>query len=144
MAIRRLLAFVALAAALAHPVAAQTQLEMNERARREFEDADGRLNRLYKQILGEYRQDAAFARQLRVAQRAWVAFRDAHVKAIFPKPNPSAKYGTVYPLCRFQILTELTNARSEQLEGWAKGVDETDTCSGSRKPATTGNGGPGC
>jgi uncharacterized protein YecT (DUF1311 family) len=137
MTIRRMLASVALAVGLAgHPLSAQTQLELNEAARRSFDAADARLMNVYKQILGDYRTDAVFVRHLRAAQRAWLAFRDAHVKALFPNQNPGRAYGSVYPVCRFRVLTELTDARSEQLEAWTKGVDETDTCAGSRKPAT--------
>jgi uncharacterized protein YecT (DUF1311 family) len=127
---------LALAIGLAgNPLHAQTQRELNESGRHEFEAADAHLNKVYRQILDEYQRDRAFVRKLQAAQRAWVSFRDAHVEALFPAPNPRRAYGSVYPLCRWQALTALTSARSDELETWIDGVDETETCAGSRRPA---------
>jgi uncharacterized protein YecT (DUF1311 family) len=110
--------------------AGQTQLEMNQAARAEYDKADAELNQVYTRILRENRGETAFVAKMRAAQRAWVAFRDAHLEALYPKPG---SYGTIYPLCRFQTLTELTKERIKQLREWVDGVDETDSCSGSRK-----------
>jgi uncharacterized protein YecT (DUF1311 family) len=130
---------LALAIGLAgNPLHAQTQRELNESGRHEFEAADAHLNKVYRQILDEYQRDRAFVRRLQAAQRAWVSFRDAHVQALFPAADPRRAYGSVYPLCRWQALTALTSARSDELETWIDGVDETEACAGSRRSARNG------
>jgi uncharacterized protein YecT (DUF1311 family) len=34
--------------------------------------------------------------KLKQAQRAWIAFRDAHLEARFPKADKQAEYGSAY------------------------------------------------
>lgn len=113
------------------PAVAQTQAELTQRACGEFKQADSELNRVYQQILAAHGGDAAFITALREAQRAWIAFRDAHVKSIYPDPDPVA-YGSVNPMCRCGILEQLTIQRSKQLrELWINGTVEGDVCAGS-------------
>jgi uncharacterized protein YecT (DUF1311 family) len=118
-----------------HPcrLSAQTQLEINDAAQKEYAAADAALGRVYTQILTEYRDDAVFVRKLREAERAWLRFRDAQVESLYPQADKRRAYGTVYPLCRLQALTALTIERTKQLNAWLDGVEETDPCAGSRR-----------
>jgi uncharacterized protein YecT (DUF1311 family) len=134
-----LIVFVLVCAAL--PLFGQGQEQMNQAARDEYQKADAELNQLYGQILKDYAKEGAFVQKLRAAQRAWLAFRDAHVDALFPAADKKREYGSVYPLCRYQALTQLTKERTAQLNTWIKGVDETDSCSGSRRSKTAQNRG---
>ena len=130
----RLLNVVAAALLVSCAGFAQTQREMNETARTEYRTADQELNRIYLRITSDYRTGTVFLRKLRASQRAWIAFRDAQVEALFPAADKQREYGSVYPLCRYQALTALTNERSKQLQTWLDGADETDACGGSRRP----------
>jgi uncharacterized protein YecT (DUF1311 family) len=65
---------------------AQTQSQMNVDACSSLKKADAELNRVYQQILGANTKDVNFVKALRESKRAWIAFRDAHVKSIFPDP----------------------------------------------------------
>lgn len=124
---------------------AQTQLEMIEAARKDYQAADADLNQVYAQIRNEYRNDGLFLRKLAAAQRAWIAFRDAHVEALYPGVEPRRAYGSMYPLCRWQALSGLTRERRKQLSMWICGLDETDACGGSRKARTPAAAAlPGC
>src|SRR5271154_5493364 len=76
---------------------AQTQTELDEQACGQFHKADVALNETYSKILKEYAKDPQFVAKLKPAQRAWVAFRDAELEALYPKDNKPAEYGTVYP-----------------------------------------------
>lgn len=134
------IALFALLAVTPAPLFAQTQAQMNQEARSEYQKADAELNQVYARIQKEYAKEAEFLRKLRAAQRAWVTFRDAHVEALFPAANKQREYGTVYPLCRLQVLTELTKERTAQLNTWIKGVGEGDTCGGSRRAAAQPRG----
>jgi uncharacterized protein YecT (DUF1311 family) len=113
------------------PAFAQTQAEMDRQACGEYEKTDADLNRVYRQVLGEYKADAVFVERFRGAQRAWLAYRDAQLGALYPARDPQRAYGSVHRMCRCQALTELTLERTEVLRRWIKGVEEGDVCSGS-------------
>ena len=110
----------------------QTQGEMNEAACKEYKDAEQVMTRIYKQILMEYRTDKVFVNKLKIAQGAWTNYKNAHVEAIYPNTDRS-EYGTVYEMCRCDVLAAMTKNRTKELEQWSDGVDEGDVCAGSRK-----------
>jgi len=113
-------------------VKAQTQADLNDAACREYQQADTELNRVYRQIHTEYRTNKVFLRKLQLAQRAWLAYRDAQLTALFPDEQPGA-YGSVHPMCRCGELNELTSKRTEELKRWLTGTSEGDVCAGSPK-----------
>lgn len=112
----------------------QTQADMNETAHVEYTGADAELNRVYRQVLEARKADLEFVLKFKAAQRAWIVFREAEVQALFPAADKRGAYGTVYPLCRWQALTELTRERTKQLKAWTEPPAEGDTCAGSRTP----------
>jgi len=111
----------------------QTQRASNEDACVRLGQADALLNTTYNQILRGYGRDAAFVRKLKIAQRAWVAYRSAQIEALYPASDKRTAYGTIYPMCRCLALAKLTTSRVEELRKWIEGVEEGDTCSGSIK-----------
>lgn len=110
-------------------VYAQTQAEMDGKAKSDFEKVDLKLNRVYRQIMREYSSDTVFIKNAREAQTLWIKFRDAQVDMKYP-PNES---GTVLPMCRYYYMQELTAERIKELMPWVNGVEEGDVCSGSVK-----------
>jgi uncharacterized protein YecT (DUF1311 family) len=112
---------------------AQSQAEMNQDACRQYKNADTDLNKVYNQILSEYKADTAFVPKLKAAQRAWLAFRDAQMEALYPEPDKQMAYGSVFPMCHCTALTRLTKQRTQELRQWLKGESEGDVCSGSIK-----------
>jgi uncharacterized protein YecT (DUF1311 family) len=95
---------------------------------------DGQLNKIYNQILKEYKNDTIFLNKLKTAQKAWIKFRDAQLEARFPSNTQSDKneiYGSVYPMCACIELSKLTEDRIKQLQVWLNGVVEGDVCAGS-------------
>jgi uncharacterized protein YecT (DUF1311 family) len=109
---------------------AQTQAEMTAQACDAYTEVDEQLNSVYKQILREYQSDRNFTEKLKKAQRAWIAYRDAHLDAIYPA-GPS-EYGSAHRMCRCMVLTEMTARRVEELRQWIDGLEEGDLCIGSR------------
>lgn len=109
----------------------QTQAEMNQEACQKYQDADSELNKVYKQILDEYKSEPVFIEKLKEAQRAWLVFRNAHLDSLYPEQNKIAVYGTVYPMCRCIMLSEFTNQRTNELRKWIRGIEEGESCSGS-------------
>lgn len=125
---RYMLAVLVLVAA---PVMAQTQLEMNRGACAEYRAADKKLNVIYQQVLSRHEGDAAATAKIKKSQRAWLAFRDAQLEAIYPAADKQYEYGSAYPMCSCSENAALINQRIEQLSGWLSG-EEGDVCRGSR------------
>lgn len=96
-----------------------------------LETADAELNRVYQEIRRTYSGDSAFLETLKGAQRAWIRFRDAHLTARFPAPNPQSAYGTAYHACSCAELADLTEERVAHLKKWLTGADATGSCAGS-------------
>lgn len=106
---------------------ALTQFEMNQCAAQEYQRADAELNRIYQQLLSINKEDRQFIANLRVAQKAWVNFRDAQMEAVYPAPDTLAKYGSVFPMCYRLAQKELTIERTKQLKRMLK-REEGDVC----------------
>jgi len=88
---------------------AQTQVAINECMQANYANADQKLNALYQRLMD--RLQAPDAKQLRDAQRSWVAFRDKHC-AFVAKPNTG---GSIYPSIFASCLEKATSARAAQL-----------------------------
>lgn len=127
---RSVLSFMVMALIGTIGASPQTQPEMNVAACEKFQKADDELNQTYNQILATYKDDEEFIENLKKAQRAWIVFKNYHVASIFPKIKQGA-YGSVKPMCRCDILTELTTERTKVLRRWLTGVEEGDVCAGS-------------
>lgn len=118
---------------------AQTQGDLDEQACSQFHRADVAMNETYSNVLKEYAKDEQFISKLKTAQKSWLAFRDAHMEALYPRTNRQAEYGTVYPMCHCIQLQGLTEERTKQLKVWLVGIMEGDVCTGSVKVAGSGD-----
>ncbi|EFL52874.1 protein of unknown function DUF1311 [Solidesulfovibrio fructosivorans JJ]] len=110
---------------------AQTQMEMNVAACDAAKKADAELNAAYAAVLEKNKDDPVFIRKLKVAERAWLAFRDAELAARYPAEDKAAAYGSMYNFCYCNALAELTRKRAAALAPWRDGVPEGDGCTGS-------------
>lgn len=122
----------ALAVLSAVPTFAQTQSDMQDESCAKFKKADAELNKTYKKILTEYKEDKVFIEKLKKAQKAWLVYRDAHVESVYPEEDKSY-YGSVYGTCNCEVKQELTEQRTKMIKQWVKGVKEGDVCAGSIK-----------
>ena len=110
----------------------QTQSEMNQDANNKFIKADKELNAVYNKILKEYSSDKEFIKNLKMAQKFWIQFRDAEIKMKYPD-REVGYYGSIQPMCWSFYKTELTEERTKKLKIWLIGIEEGDNCSGSVK-----------
>jgi uncharacterized protein YecT (DUF1311 family) len=127
-----LLAFIVAILIVTAGAKVQTQPELNMDACGKLQKADAELNRTYNEILRVYKDDTEFIGKLKAAQRAWIAFKDAHLASIYPKSG-KGEYGSVKPMCTCEILAEFTGERTKALNQWLTGVEEGETCAGSIK-----------
>jgi len=93
------------------------QIELNVCAYEEFVAADQALNKTYQALLSKEGADALYVAKLRLAQKAWIEFRDAELEATFAcaKDDPKLCWGSVYPLAFNTVKTRLTNERNLRL-----------------------------
>jgi uncharacterized protein YecT (DUF1311 family) len=108
---------------------AQTQSDMNEESSVSYKKVDAKLNNVYQQILKQYGKNPLFIKNLKVAQRTWVQFRDAQLSMKFPERG-NGYYGSVLPMCQAIYLKELTERRVAELDVWLVKGEEGDVCNG--------------
>jgi uncharacterized protein YecT (DUF1311 family) len=106
---------------------AMAQSEMNRCADQDARAADAELNHVYEDLLSKTKGDANATRKLRDAQRAWVAFRDAQLEALYPAQDKQREYGTIYPMCYAIVATAMTKERTAQLRRMLQDRDPCDT-----------------
>jgi len=88
---------------------AQTQVEMNDCAAKEYRAADQKLNKLYADLSSKLEPERLA--KLKEAQRAWIKFRDAdcEFRAYLNKG------GTIYPMVYDGCMADNANNRVRQL-----------------------------
>lgn len=104
---------------------AMAQSEMNRCADLDARQADGDMNRVYRELLSKLKSDDNAIKKLRAAQRAWLAFRDAHLQELYPARDKQAEYGSMFPMCYAQVATAMTKERTVQLR---RILDDKDPC----------------
>jgi uncharacterized protein YecT (DUF1311 family) len=104
---------------------AMAQSEMNRCADLDARQADADLNRVYRELLSKLKSDDNATKKLRAAQRAWLAFKDAHLQELYPVKDKQAEYGSMYPMCYAQVATAMTKQRTVQLR---RMLDDKDPC----------------
>jgi uncharacterized protein YecT (DUF1311 family) len=102
-------------------------MEINEDAHRQSDKADKELNRVYGQILIEYKTDTVFIKNLKIAQQQWIKFRDAEIDMMYPE-REYGYYGSMYPMCRSLYEKELTDERTKKLKRWLKDDRQDNGC----------------
>ena len=80
------------------------------------------MNRVYHSLMK--RPDPDFKKALRASQRAWLSYRDAELKLLFPWPL--SQYGSMHPMCTSLAAEELTRLRAEELGKLLD--DKNETC----------------
>lgn len=102
-----------------------------------FKHADAELNRTYKEVQKVYAKKKLFLKKLKKAQLAWIKLRDADFEMQFPHAEDHGYYGSVFKICADNHKTEVTLQRVLFLKEWLKGVEEGDSCAGSKRRAIT-------
>jgi len=94
------------------------QLELNACARDDFAKADKDLNKTYQALIKKETADTLFISKLRLAQKAWLAFRDADLEAYFACSESDIRicFGSMYPMLYFSRKAALTRERTKHLQ----------------------------
>jgi uncharacterized protein YecT (DUF1311 family) len=106
---------------------ALAQSEMNHCADEDARSANVELNHVYQDLLSKTKGDANAEKKLREAQRAWIAFRDAQLGALYPAEDKQREYGSIYPMCYAKVATAMTKERIVQLRRMLQDMDPCET-----------------
>lgn len=105
------------------------QLEMNACASDDLAEADRELNKTYRALLQKEGQNIIFVRKLRVAQKAWLAFRDADLEAMYAcEGDPRVCWGSIGPLCYASYKAKVTRERTKRLRELVDEGPPADAC----------------
>lgn len=97
---------------LCAPVLAQTQMELNQQAKAEFDKADAELNQVWGELKKQVSPDTR--EKLIDAQLLWIKYRDAEAEA----RASLYKGGSIAPMVFHNSRTEVTKARINILLQW--------------------------
>ncbi|WP_417613972.1 lysozyme inhibitor LprI family protein [Oceanisphaera sp.] len=89
--------------------AGDTQAELNQSAHLRYQSADAALNTAYARLMSVLSPERQ--QQLKLAQRAWLKYRDADAEF----KAGAYRGGSIQPLIYSQALIELTEYRTRQL-----------------------------
>jgi uncharacterized protein YecT (DUF1311 family) len=94
------------------------QLELTACAHDDFIKADNELNKTYQALIKKEKDDSLFVSKLRLAQKAWLTFRDADLEAQFAcaEENPKICWGSMYAMSLLSRKAELTRERTRHLQ----------------------------
>lgn len=94
------------------------QMEMNQCAADDYAAADKKLNATWKKLMEKFKNDKTAIAKLKAAQKAWIAFRDAEVDAMFAcdEGDVSVCWGSMYPMLFNGELQSMTETRTERLQ----------------------------
>ncbi|HEY5258498.1 MAG TPA: lysozyme inhibitor LprI family protein [Candidatus Baltobacteraceae bacterium] len=74
---------------------AMTDPAINACAAANLERAEHSLNISYRNLLSQAAREPGAAAKVRIAERAWLNYRDAYVIALYPNPDKT-EYGTIW------------------------------------------------
>lgn len=95
---------------------AVAQADLNACASDEAARVDAELNKTYNQILKAAGDDADAVAKIKAAERAWVAYRDAYLEAMYPAKDKQAEYGSMYLMDVNLLSAKLTRRQIEALQ----------------------------
>ena len=102
---------------------AKTQAEMNACANKEAARVDAELNDVYRSLLSKAESQPEAVAKIKAAERAWIAYRDAYIDAMYPAKDKQAEYGSVYPmevdLLRAKLTQQQVAALKEMLQQYS-------------------------
>lgn len=108
---------------------AKTQADATACAAQALDKADAELNLVYQQLLKKHAANQNLIKRLKLAQEAWLKFRDAHIESLYPSPDQDElkAEGTAYPMCKAMEITRLTLERTKTLKNMLN-PKEGDVC----------------
>jgi len=77
---------------------------------------DTELNDIYSTLLSRTAGQPGATAKIKTAERAWIAYRDAYIGAMYPAKDKRAEYGSVYPMEVDLLRAKLTRQQVAALK----------------------------
>jgi uncharacterized protein YecT (DUF1311 family) len=87
---------------------AGTQLGMDKCANQDAKSADAELNSVYTSLLTKAQREAGAIKKIKIAERAWIAYRNVYIDATYPASDKQAEYGSAYSMEADLLYASLT------------------------------------
>lgn len=100
---------------------AVTQPQLNDCALQEAERVDAELNQVYRKVLASVSADALATSKVKAAEKAWIAYRDAYLEAMYLAEDKRGEYGSIYPIDANLLVAKLTRRHIEELKDLMEG-----------------------
>lgn len=108
------------------------QAGMTLEAVADYAETEKLHQQVYDEVIAIYGDNKESIEFLRRSQRAWIAFRDAQIRAIWPEIETGEGMGTAERMCISIELEKITRQRILQLLAWRNGIEEGDVGAGTR------------
>ena len=95
---------------------AMTQMAMNTCASEDAARVDARLNDVYHKLLSEAAKQPDAVDKIKGAERAWMAYRDAYVEAMYPAKDKEVEYGSIYLMNASLLRAKLTERHTTEVK----------------------------
>ena len=105
----------------------QTQQEMSEKEKINYNISENELNIVYNQILEQNKINSDFLKKFKKTQRTWNTLKKLEVDLKYPKAK-RYEYGSVFSMCKWIYLTEINKRRIKKLKTWLKKTEEGNVC----------------
>lgn len=99
---------------------AKTQADLNDCANQEAKRADAALNSVYSKLLSKAAEKPEAIAKIKAAEKAWIAYRDAYIDAMYPAKDKQAEYGSMYPMEADLLFARLTRQQVASLNALLK------------------------
>jgi len=85
-------------------------------AHQEAVRADAELKDIYRKLLSRAASRPEAVAKIQAAERAWIAYRDAYIDAMYSAKNKQAEYGSIYPMEVDLLRAKLTQRQVAALK----------------------------
>jgi len=106
------------------PAAAQTQMELNEKAGKDFAKADKKLNEIYRELMAKISSQGQAL--LKDVEKTWIQFRDQDCAF----ETLGTAEGSIHPLVLLNCKTRLTEQRIKDLDAQLNCEEGDVSCGG--------------
>jgi len=89
---------------------------MNACASDEAARVEAELNQVYQKLLSRVASQPEATTKIKTAERAWIAYRDAYMDAMYPAKNKQGEYGSIYPMEADLLRAKLTKRQVTALK----------------------------
>jgi uncharacterized protein YecT (DUF1311 family) len=98
-------------------------MELDICAKKDATQAEHRSKAIYQQLIRRFSTDPIAFEKIANAEKAWIAYRDAYIEAMYPTEDKQEAYATMYPMQASLTYARLTEQHIHALKDL---INQTD------------------